>query len=268
MKTVEEFKVDNVEAINLGFNYFGKPYMSVHCYIIDGILIDTGQPLMRKDLIKILRTKKFHKVILTHFHEDHSGNAAEIKKEFNTDIYGSYLTMKNMARSYRILPYQHFMWGRTDLVDMKPLPEIIEGKNLSLKPISTPGHSKDHTVYYEKNRGFLFSGDLFLGDKIKYFRRDENYNEIISSINKILRLDFDSVFCAHRPQLKKGKVMFKRKLDFLLNFKGEVNHLYQKGYDEKSIIKTISNKEVTVVKWITFGDASLANMVRASIEPN
>ena len=31
----------------------------------------------------IIKTKKLDRVLLTHFHEDHSGNAAEIKKSLN-----------------------------------------------------------------------------------------------------------------------------------------------------------------------------------------
>lgn len=56
----------------------------------------------------------------------------------------------------------------------KPLPEVYSQKGFSFLPIHTPGHSKDHTVFLEPQQGWLFSGDLYLGGRIKYFRVDEN----------------------------------------------------------------------------------------------
>lgn len=266
MKTIEELVVEDIEAVNLGFSYLGKPIMTVHCFMIDGILIDTGQSLMRRELIEILKTKKIDKVLLTHQHEDHSGNAAVIKKTFKIPVYGSSLTVNNMRKPDKILPYQHMMWGRSETLDLEVLPRIIKSDTIQLEAISTPGHSKDHTVYYEKNRGVLFSGDLFLGEKIKYFRSNENYNETIQSLKKVLSLDFDVLLCAHRPQKKGGYLMMERKLDYLLNFKGEVNALYKKGDSVSTILKKINNGEVNFVKWFTFGDVSLKNMVLASID--
>jgi glyoxylase-like metal-dependent hydrolase (beta-lactamase superfamily II) len=266
MKIVKDYSIKGVDVINLGFSYLGKPIMTVHCFIIDGILIDTGQSLMRKELFEILKTKNIDCVLLTHEHEDHSGNAAALKNTFNIPVYGGPLTVKRMKKPLNILPYQHLVWGRTDAFDLEILPRDIKGKTTYFEHVSTPGHSKDHTVFYERDRGFLFSGDLFLGERIKYFRSNENYNETIQSLERVLTLDFETLFCAHRPQSKNGRLMIERKLDFLVNFKGEVNTLYNRGYSVGSILEKINNSEVKFIKWFTFGDVSLKNMVMASID--
>jgi glyoxylase-like metal-dependent hydrolase (beta-lactamase superfamily II) len=41
-------------------------------------------------------------------------------------------------------------------------------------PVHTPGHAKDHTVFFLPEKGVLFSGDLYLADHIKFFRSDKN----------------------------------------------------------------------------------------------
>lgn len=266
MKIIKKINFDRVEAIKLGYGFLTRPIMNVHCFIVDGILIDTAQSLMRKDLMSILKTRKIDKVLLTHFHEDHSGNAAEIKRSFNIPVYGHPLTIKKMGKGYRILPFQHLMWGKADLLDMELVPPIIKGNSIELEPVHTPGHSKDHTVYYEKKQGWLFSGDLYLADKIKYFRADENFHDTIASLKKVLSLDFNSLFCAHCPQPAKGRKLILKKLEYLKNFKGETNRLHKQGHDIKSIIEKMNMKEAALIKLFTFGNVSLAHMVRSSIE--
>jgi len=74
------------------------------------------------------------------------------------------------------------------------------------------GWVKDHTVYLEEENGRLFSGDLYLGDHIKYFRSDERLIDQITSLKKILKFDFDALFCAHNPRLENGRARLKNKL--------------------------------------------------------
>lgn len=75
-----------------------------------------------------------------------NGNAAALKTRLNIPVYGSTETARKLARPYRIFPYQQLMWGATEPVDVSPLPEVFELNGLKLKPVHTPGHSKDHTV--------------------------------------------------------------------------------------------------------------------------
>ena len=78
MNIVEIEQFGEVEAIRLGYGPIGRPFMSVYLYILDGLVIDTGQRHMQKAVIQLLDKKKLHQILLTHHHEDHSGNAAAI----------------------------------------------------------------------------------------------------------------------------------------------------------------------------------------------
>jgi glyoxylase-like metal-dependent hydrolase (beta-lactamase superfamily II) len=212
MHIVETEKFGEVEAIKLGYGPVGPPLMSVYLYILDGVIIDTGQRHMQKALIQLLDGKKLHRILLTHHHEDHSGNAAAIKKHYHIDACGHPLTVQKMATGFPILPYQRLAWGRSEPMALEPLCSAIESDRFKLVPIHTPGHSKDHTVFWENSRGWLFAGDLYLGQQIKFFRSDENIYDQIASLKKVVKLDFDALFCAHNPCSENGKAKLAQKL--------------------------------------------------------
>ena len=61
---IEQF--GEIEAIKLGYGPIGPPFMSVYFYILDGLVIDTGQRHMQKTVIELLREKKLRRILLTH----------------------------------------------------------------------------------------------------------------------------------------------------------------------------------------------------------
>ena len=57
MNIVEIEQFGEVEAIRLGYGPIGRPFMSVYLYILDGLVIDTGQRHMQKAVIQLLDKK-------------------------------------------------------------------------------------------------------------------------------------------------------------------------------------------------------------------
>lgn len=257
--------VGGATMFRLGFNPIGRPLMHAHFYMVGNLLIDTGFRNMRKAALGLIEGRKVETVLLTHHHEDHSGNAAMIRKRHGATVCGHPLAVEKMKKPYRILPYQHIMWGKTDPVKMKPLPPIIETGAFRFVPIHTPGHSRDHTVYLEENNGWLFSGDLFLGERIKFFRIDEKFADQLRSLKKILAYDFDTVFCGHRPRLAGGKKAIQNKLRFLEDTHGKIIALAEKGLSEKEIAKRMNGNRDRFVYVFTMGNACFANMVRSAM---
>lgn len=239
--------------------------MTVYFYQVNGICIDTGLAHLQKDVLEIVKSALIEVVLLTHYHEDHSGNAAKIQDELKIPIYGSKLTKEILKKGFHILPYQHLVWGRSKRVDISTIPRAIEIKNLCLKAIHTPGHSDDHTVYLEENRGWLFSGDLYISDRIRYFRYDEDFYSQILSLKKILRYDFETIFCSHRPQLNSGKKRVAKKLQYFEDLYGNVKKLWENGNSAKEIKTELKLKEDDFVRLFTFGTVSLMNMIKSII---
>ena len=194
-----------MQAVELGYSPIGPPIMSVYFYYLNGLLIDTGQHHMQRHALDAIGDLTVRQILLTHHHEDHSGNAAAFQKKTGAPVRGHILTASKLRKGYRIRLYQHLIWGRTAPVGMATLDNSIHSDPYALVPVETPGHSKDHVVFLEKNFGWLFSGDLYIGERIKFFRSDEDLDAQIHSLQKVMRLDFDTLFCAHNPCPKNGK---------------------------------------------------------------
>ena len=267
MHVVRKRNFNEVTAFELGFGPVGRPIMTVHFYYIDGILIDTGQSNMRKYIPALLEGKNCKTILLTHHHEDHSGNAALIGRTHGASIFGHPFMIEKLRRGYKILPYQHLIWGRSRPMEVLPLPPAIETDRHTLIPIHTPGHSKDHTVFLEKENGWLFSGDLYIGEKIKFFRSDEKMKDQIESLKKVLAHDFDALYCCHRPCLKNGKKHLAKKLAYLEDLYGTIRRLAGEGHTSNEIIRQLGNGSDRRVKWMTMGNASFAHMVRSAMIP-
>lgn len=265
MKLCVAHQFSGVTGYELGNGHFRRPVMTGMMYLAGDILIDTGPPNMRDGALAAVSDKTISRILLTHHHEDHSGNAAAIMRAKQAPAHGHAITIEKMRTGFDILPYQHIMWGKAERAGILPFPESIEGENCSLIPVHTPGHSRDHTAFFEKNRGWLFSGDLYLGSRVKYFRADERIDDAMNSIRKVLKLDFDSLFCAHNPREKNGRAALTEKLDFLENFCGEIRRLIGAGYPDRAIIARMTKGEVRLVKLFTLGNVSLERMVREGI---
>jgi len=265
MRLLKKRNFHGVDAYEMGWAPAGPPLMTVHFFVLDGLVIDTGQTHMQKACLEILRQRSVDRVLLTHYHEDHSGNAAAILSTLGVPVLGDARTADEMARPHRLRPYQRLMWGKARPVAVAPLPGIIENGQTRLIPVHTPGHSEDHTAYWEPGRGWLFSGDLYLGDRVKYFRADERIADEISSLKKALALDFEALFCSHRPSPRGGKERIKAKLSFLEGFYGNVARLWHEGMTEKAIMRTLHLKEDRLIKWICLGNVSMRQMVRSVI---
>ena len=255
-----------VTAFNLGFGPLGRPLMTVRCFRLGELLIDTGQAHMGQRLLSWLASDPPAAVILTHHHEDHSGNAAAIHNCFGVPVYGHRLAAAKLRRGFSVRAYQHLIWGRARPLPVAALPSALNAAGHRLVPIHTPGHSKDHTAYLVPDQGWLFSGDLFLGERIKYFRSDEDFADQLMSLRRVLSLDFDALFCAHHPVPRNGKAALARKLAFMEDLYGRIRHLYRRGHDARAIARALDPRRDRSVRWITLGNVSFANMVRSALK--
>ncbi len=254
-----------VTGFEVGIAPMGKPVKSVYLYQLDSIIIDTGPHHLREKIRQMITCSNISSILLTHHHEDHSGNAALLKKECNAPVYLAPYGVSKVSKGFNILPYQHFLFGKAPRFQAETCPKVIEANNITLKAIHTPGHSKDHTVYHVEKEGWLFSGDLYVGEKIQFFRIDERIDQQIDSLKRIVELDFDVLFCAHRPSMRNGRDLIKRKLNYLVSFNQQVIEFYQRGLKEKEIIKQLRVKNDLPVRLFTMGNACFSHMVRSSL---
>lgn len=256
-----------IKCVEVGYSPIGRPLMTTRFYLVDGILFDTGLRHCRQEIIAWLAEHAISRIYLTHHHEDHSGNAAALKHILKIPVYGNTITAEKLTRPLPIFPYQRLIWGpATPLKVIVNDNDYVESDSYRFQAIHTPGHSRDHMVYFEPNHGWLISGDLFLSERIKYFRVDEILKDQIRSLEKILKLDFEALFCAHNPKIKNGKRHLAKKLDFLNSLVEQVEIHWRKGLNARQIMKEIGIKEDRLIQVLCAGNVKAEHMIKSAIK--
>lgn len=259
---------DGVGMYRFGYTPIGKPFLSVYCYEIDGLLIDTAQRNCEQKVLKTFEEKHINSILLTHWHEDHSGNAEVLARFHEATVYAPSQCLPQLKNGFKVLPYERFLFGEIRPIrhDILPFPEEIITKNHCLTPVFTPGHSEDHTVFVELDKGWLFAGDLFVGIEIRFFRKGEKFWPQVDSFKRILEYDFDVIFCGHHPRLKDGRQWMQRKLQYFEDFGGRVRELHERGLSVKEVMKEMKLGENRLLNLLLSNDIAVAYMVEAACE--
>lgn len=246
-----------------GYGLWKALIKPVYFFKLDNVLIDTGALKTRWMIPEFEGKNRPTDILVTHFHEDHTGNLAYFIRKYNAKAYGNEETVKIMKNGFAILPYERVMFGHAEPAEMQPLPIQPDFGKYSFKAYHTPGHSHDHMAYYEPNQGWLFSGDLYVADRIKVWRKTENLKEQIHSLETLCALDFDVLLCNHNPQWTSGKERLLAKLNHFHIFYQRVADCYAKGLPVPETMKVLSLKENLLLRIVTADDVAVRHMVQS-----
>jgi glyoxylase-like metal-dependent hydrolase (beta-lactamase superfamily II) len=229
----------------------------VRVYIVDGVLIDTGFPGARAELLDALRTLAPRGAVVTHWHEDHAGNvpalAAQALPLYMHPSCEATLRARPSIRAYRAL-----VWGQTDaltapLVPFDPAP---------LRVIHAPGHSPDHLVVWDEERRILASGDVFLGVKVRVAHHDESPRVLLESLRAIVVLEPRLLLDGHRGAVKHPVELLRSKIAWLEETIGLIVSLAERGVGEREIQRRVLGAEA-FIGVASFGEYSKIGFVRA-----
>src|SRR5690348_727235 len=140
MIQIERF--DDVERIRLASWGSRVAGMDVSAYLVRGILVDSGFPRARRELARLLAARSVHGAMLTHYHEDHAGNA-DLLAERGIPLVMHPMTLGRLREHALIRAYRRLVWG-TPRALTAPLRALTDA--LSLRFVHTPGHSEDHQI--------------------------------------------------------------------------------------------------------------------------
>jgi len=266
LKNLRELMNKDVQRFRFDVLGWGRPEkMGVYAFFVDGILIDTGHSRAQKQAQELIKLP-VEQIFITHHHEDHAGNLRAIQEYLKCPSYAHPLCAEIMKSPPEVCFIERKTWGSNNAVDnIIPIEDEIKTANHNFQIIHTPGHSDDHVCLYEPNEGWLFSGDLYVHHYIRYFMGSESVTEQMESIKKVLKLDFDRIFCSHNPKETEGKANFQRKLQFLEDFYGNVVQLHEQGLSPSRIMKQLKLKESWFVRLTSSGWLSGVNMVKSVI---
>jgi glyoxylase-like metal-dependent hydrolase (beta-lactamase superfamily II) len=239
-----------------------RPLFWTGAYLVDGLLVDCGPPATVRELLRALEGRRVEQLVLTHHHEDHVGAAPRLRAERGLVPRIHHLGVPLLARGFLQERYRRLVWGPRPRFAAEPLGESLATRSLRFEVVHTPGHSVDHVCLFEPERGWLFTGDLFLAERLKYLRSDEELAALIESLERVNRLPLREVFCAHRGPLRDGPGALRRKAEGLAFLRGRVLELLGQGLPEAEVARRAVGPE-GFLTWASFGRFSARNFVRS-----
>lgn len=234
--------------------------LNVYCYVIDGVLIDTGAQSLHKFFESFIDEIDFDQVMITHFHEDHTGCAAYIEKIKKRPLYLSEKSIHSCTKRASYPLYRQFFWGRRKPFRAQVMPESFKSRNATWDVIDTPGHAYDHKAFLNRETGQLFTGDLFVNERTKVILAEESIPQIIQSLERVLTYDFQDVFCSHAGFLEDGRKALERKRDYLLSIQQDVLTLHKQGDSAEAICQKLFPKKYPIIR-LSGGEYDSMHMV-------
>ena len=181
---IDTEKIDNETYVISEYRHWEE----THCYLLNGtkrsLLIDTGLGISNiYDEVKRL-TEKSVTAVVTHVHWDHIGGL-KCFPEFG-------------VHSSKVL-------GDHDIID-------IGGRRIEV--IHTPGHSPGHMCFWEKERGYLFTGDLIYKGMLYADYPSTDPEAYLASLEKVEPLSVKKLFPGHHSMDIHPEIMSRMRKEF------------------------------------------------------
>lgn len=256
-------KIKEVTLIKLGKKFINKVPFYSYCFMVDDLLIDSGPPCCANELLNYCTDKNISSILNTHHHEDHIGGNKLLQERLGIKIFASYSTVELLKNKPDIQSYRKFIWGKPSnsiIQSIKGPIETLSGYTFEMVP--TPGHTNDHVCYFEKNNGWLFTGDAFLHTRIKVFRKGENFHQTLISLKNMVLLNPVHLFCSLNGRLSGASSLLKRKIEYMENLEHQVIELYRQGISKTQIRKRLLGHENHLLLF-TFGHFSKYNLINS-----
>lgn len=251
-----------VRHLRLARTWLGRPAFWTGAYLVDGLLLDCGPPALAGAVDRLLQGEPLVGLVLSHHHEDHVGAAALLAKRRGLVPQIHPAGLARVRDGFAIELYRRYAWGAPGPAPAVPLGAEVRGRTLVFEVVATPGHSDDHVCLFQPERGWLFTGDLFLAERLRYLRHDEDLTGLIASLRRVARLPAREVFCAHRGRIAEGPAALARKAAWLTELRERIIERLAAGEDEAAIARRLVGPE-GLVTWLSRGRFSARNFVRA-----
>ena len=203
------------------------PRNSINCYIIEGVLVDSGIRSSYTAVKKVLQKIPVYQHVLTHAHADHQGCSDLLCAEFEIPLVchpnevfrtETGLVTKDYPNSQHWLAklQQKYWAGQGHKVEKT----IIENDMIgNFRVIETPGHSPGHISLFREQDGVLIIGDAATNMNLlttvsglhlppNMFTTDKQRN--IRSLRKLAKLNPAIICFGHGPVMRNTNRKFEK----------------------------------------------------------
>lgn len=235
------FTIDKIDENTYIISEY-RHWEETHCYLLNGennsLLIDTGLGICNiyDEVIKL--TDKPVIAAATHIHWDHIGGHKFFPEFYahqaelgwlNGEFPLSAETVRNMVVDRCDLPKEFDVSGYNMFQGMPSRiledGDIIDIGGRMVEVLHTPGHSPGHMCFWEKERGYLFTGDLVYKDTLLAYYPSTEPIAYLASLERIAELPVSRVFPAHHSLDIEPEIIVRMRDAFRdLNEKGLLHH--------------------------------------------
>jgi len=262
---------DAVTRIDLARTMAGRGHYWTTAYLVDGVLVDTGCAHTARELAGALKDQSLTLIVNSHSHEDHIGANGTLQQQRDgLGILAHPLALPVMAQPRELQPlhpYRRMLWGWPEPCKGRPVQngELIETEHHCFRVIYTPGHSPDHICLYEEQRGWLFSGDLFVGGKDRALRADFDIWQIIASLKLVAALPTTRLFPGSARVRENPREDLNSKVSYLEQAGHRVLDLRRKGWSVRAIARALFGGPMPI-ELLTLGHFSRRQLVHSYLE--
>jgi glyoxylase-like metal-dependent hydrolase (beta-lactamase superfamily II) len=207
------FTIDQIDKVTYIISEY-RHWEETHCYLLNGsersLLIDTGLGICNiYDKVTTLTDKPIT-AVATHIHWDHIGGHKYFpdfyahENELNwlcgefpltiEQIQGMVLDRCDLPDGYDVTKYEFFQGQPTCVLNDN---EVIDLGGRFVQIMHTPGHSPGHMCFWERERGYLFTGDLVYKDTLFAYYPSTDPEVYLNSLERVSALPVNHVFPAH-----------------------------------------------------------------------
>jgi glyoxylase-like metal-dependent hydrolase (beta-lactamase superfamily II) len=162
----------------------------------------------------------------------------------------------------RLELYRRLVWGQAENVEAMPLGDVVETARYRLDVIPTPGHSPDHVCFFEPEQGWLFSGDLFIHERARYLRADEDAYQILASLRRVLALQPHLLICSHAGFIEDACGAIERKIAYWEHVTDQAQALRREGLSLQEVSNRLLGPE-GLATHISRGHFAKINLIRS-----
>ncbi len=253
-----------IVRIRVSRQLLGRATYSAAAYWVDGLLIDTGCARTSHLFAQAVTSLGVDQVVNTHSHEDHIGANASVQALTHCPIlaHPAALPILENPRLQPLQPYRRFFWGWPRPSQGTPIGTEIVTDRHRFQVIPTPGHSPDHICLFEPDRGWLFSGDAFIGGQDRALRRDNDIRGILASLKTLSALPIQVLLAGSGTVRTEGVRPILDKIAYLEELGERIAELQAQGLGPRRIRRRLLGRELPIT-YLTLGHFSGLHLVRS-----
>ncbi|MCM1367818.1 MAG: MBL fold metallo-hydrolase [Roseburia sp.] len=234
------FTIDKIDDTTYAISEYRHPEQT-HCYLLIGsercLLIDTGLGIgnIYEQVRKL--TDKPVTAIATHIHWDHIGGHKYFPDFYAHNAELDWLNGKfplpiqavkkmvadcDLPENFDINDYTIFQGTPTKILNGG---ETIDLGDRQVEAIHTAGHSPGHLCFWEKQRGYLFAGDLIYKGTLFAYYPSTDPEAYLRSLETIAALPAKRLLPAHHSLDIKPEIAVRMRNAFReLKAQGKLHH--------------------------------------------